>query len=126
MPPEDEPIGTIVWQDLTVEHADEIKDFYTQVIGWHAEPVNMGGYSDYEMVSPTNGEAVTGICHAQGVNADIPAQWLIYFRVADVSESVERVLQLGGEVLLEPRPLGDEMFCVIRDPAGAICALTGS
>jgi predicted enzyme related to lactoylglutathione lyase len=122
----DTPIGTIVWQDLTVEKADDLKDFYSQVIGWHAEPVKMGGYNDYEMVSPTTGEPVTGICHSTGVNAGLPPQWLIYFSVADINESVAAVEKLGGEILIAPRPLGDEMFCVIRDPAGAICALTGN
>jgi predicted enzyme related to lactoylglutathione lyase len=126
MPGEETEVGTIIWQDLTAPNADGLKEFYSQVIGWHAEPVNMGAYSDYEMVSPTSGEPVVGICHAAGPNADLPAQWLIYFSVANVEESIARVLELGGEVLVGPKPLGDETFCVIRDPAGAVCALTGS
>jgi hypothetical protein len=126
MPGDGVNVGTIIWQDLTVRYADELKDFYSQVIGWHAEPVNMGDFSDYEMISPTSGEPVAGICHAAGVNADLPPQWLIYFSVENVNESIARVIELGGEVLVGPKPLGDEMFCVIRDPAGAICALAGS
>ena len=119
-------VGTIVWQDLTVADADGLKDFYAQVVGWHVEPVDMGGYSDYEMVSPSTGEAVTGVCHATGVNSGLPAQWLIYFSVEDIEASVAKVVELGGEVLIAPKPLGDELFCVIRDPAGAVCALTGT
>jgi hypothetical protein len=125
MPDDDVAIGTIIWQDLTVPDADRLKDFYSSVVGWHAEPVDMDGYSDYEMVSPTTGQAVTGVCHARGLNADLPAQWLIYFSVEDIQASVAKVVELGGEVLVAPKPLGDEMFCVIRDPAGAICALAG-
>ena len=59
MPTDESDIGTIVWQDLTVDNADEIKDFYSQVVGWHSEPVNMGGYSDYEIASPDVGETIS-------------------------------------------------------------------
>ena len=42
--------------------------------------------------------------------------------VADVQASARRCAELGGPVLVPPR--GDRpTYCVIRDPAGAICAL---
>jgi predicted enzyme related to lactoylglutathione lyase len=75
------------------------------------------------MLQPAKGESVAGICHARGTNADIPPQWLIYIIVADVAASAARCVDLGGQVLVAPRPLSGGTFCVIRDPAGAICAL---
>ena len=36
-------IGTIVWCDLTVNDAETVRDFYAAVVGWKAEPVEMGG-----------------------------------------------------------------------------------
>jgi hypothetical protein len=45
-------IGTIVSADLTVSNANQLKDFYAQVIGWTPEELKMGddrGYADYVM-----------------------------------------------------------------------------
>lgn len=116
------PIGSIAWHDLTVPNADQVRDFYREVVGWKAEKVCMGAYHDYSMVTPA-GECVAGVCHAKGPNADAPPQWLAYLVVADVDHSAARCEELGGEVLTAPRSLSGGRFCVIRDPAGAVCAL---
>ena len=42
--------GTIAWIDLTVPDAETVRDFYEQVTGWRSEPVDMGEYSDYNML----------------------------------------------------------------------------
>ena len=115
--------GTIVWQDLTVGPAEEIRDFYQQVIGWEARNHDMGDYNDFDILSPGSGEVVTGICHARDTNANVPPAWLLYFAVEDVGASAARCVELGGQVLDGPRDMGGGHFCVIRDPAGAICAL---
>jgi len=116
-------IGTIGWRDLTVDNAEEIRDFYQSIVGWQMKPEEMGGYNDYHLIPPGTQESVAGICHARGANADLPPQWLIYFIVDDVERSASRCRDLGGEVLVEPRGLAGGRFCVIRDPAGAVCAL---
>ncbi|HVQ25079.1 MAG TPA: VOC family protein, partial [Planctomycetota bacterium] len=90
---------------------------------WTSEGVDMGGYQDHCML-PADGPAVAGVCHARGVNAGLPAQWLIYITVADLEQSLTRCRALGGTVLREPRGLGGMgRFAVVRDPAGAVCAL---
>lgn len=115
-------MGRIAWQDLTVSDAEGVRDFYRRVAGWEPAPVDMGGYSDYNMLG-ADGEPAAGICHARGANADLPAQWLIYIVVADVEASTAACLEEGGEVLVGPKGMGDARYCVIRDPAGAVCAL---
>ena len=116
-------IGTIGWHDLTVDDAEAVRDFYTDVVGWTASPVDMGAYSDFSMTPPGGDGAVAGICHALGSNADIPAQWMVYFVVEDADASARVCLEKGGEILVEPRAIGGARFCVIKDPAGAVCAL---
>ncbi len=120
-----EPVtGTIGWMDLTVENATAIKDFYRQVVGWQITNVEMGGYRDYCMNEPETGKTVAGICHALGVNAQLPAAWLIYITVEDLNQSIAYVTELGGEIIIEPRDYGGQgRYCVIRDPAGAVAAL---
>ena len=116
-------IGEITWRDLTVPDAEVIRDFYQAVVGWDSKAQDMGDYSDFEMNTPESGECVAGICHTRGVNADLPPAWLMYITVADADASALRCLELGGEVLAGPRDMGGGRFAVIRDPAGAMCAL---
>lgn len=116
-------VGQICWRDLTVENADEVRDFYSAVTGWTASPQSMGDYDDYNMTMPESGETVAGICHARGSNANLPPQWLIYITVEDVEKSAARCRELGGQVIDGPRAMGKSRFCLIRDPAGAVAAL---
>ncbi len=117
------PVGGITWVDLTVPDAETLRDFYSAVTGWVPEPVAMGEYHDYTMKAPS-GAAVAGVCHARGVNAGLPAQWLVYVTVADLDASVTACRARGGEVLSGPASLGPMgRYAVIRDPAGAVLAL---
>jgi predicted enzyme related to lactoylglutathione lyase len=116
--------GTIGWTDLTVSNAEQIRDFYSKVTGWKPRQLSMGQYSDYVMNTPDSETSVAGICHARGVNAALPPQWLIYITVSDINESVLKCRTLGGKIIAEPRNYGGMgTYCVIEDPAGAVCAL---
>jgi uncharacterized protein len=115
-------IGTIGWIDLTVPNADELKDFYASVTGWKPEPVSMGDYNDYNMVA--EGEPRAGVCHKKGENANIPSHWMIYINVADLDKSRTECESRGGKLLTDIRSAGGMgRFCIIEDPAGAVCSL---
>ncbi len=116
-------IGKIGWIDMTVDDAPGLRDFYAKVVGWKVEDTSMGDYSDYTMMSPDDGEAVSGICHARGNNADLPGGWLVYIVVADVDASTAACAANGGKLIIEPRGLAGGRFCVIEDPGGATAAL---
>jgi len=117
-------IGAIGWTDLTVENAEEVRDFYAAVTGWVPSPVEMGTYDDFNMSAPESGQPVAGVCHARGSNADLPPVWLIYITVEDVDASAAVCTQTGGEILAGPRDMGSMgRYCVIRDPAGAVAGL---
>ena len=117
-------VGTITWFDLTVSNAEEVKDFYSKVVGWKSIPVSMGGYNDFNMNAPDSGTTKAGICHNRGGNAELPAQWLIYVTVQSADESAKLCIENGGKVLVGPKDMsGYGRFCVIEDPAGAVCAL---
>lgn len=116
-------IGTIGWIDMTVDDATATRDFYQKVVGWKAEDTDMGDYCDYTMMSPEDGEAIAGICHARGSNASLKGGWLIYIIVENVDASAKIVVDNGGSLLVEPRGLSGGRFCVIQDPTGATAAL---
>lgn len=116
-------LGTIGWLDITVPEAGPLKDFYTAVVGWKATETPMPGYTDYTLEAPAKGP-VAGICHARGNNANLPPVWLVYLYVADLDASLEACRAGGGELLSGPTSYGTAgRFAVIRDPAGACCAL---
>ncbi len=117
-------VGTIGWTDLTVSNAEEIRNFYSDVVGWKSDPVDMGGYNDFNMNAPATDEAIAGICHARGSNADLPAQWILYITVENLDHSAARCQELGGKILAGPQSAGgSSRSCVIQDPAGAVVAL---
>ncbi len=116
-------VGKIGWIDISVDDATGLREFYQKVVGWRTESVSMGEYSDYSMIMPGSGEAVTGICHARGSNADLHGRWLIYIVVEDVDASSATCRANGDKVVVEPRGLAGGKFCVIEDPSGATAAL---
>jgi predicted enzyme related to lactoylglutathione lyase len=135
-------IGDMAWMDLSVPNAEQVKDFYQKVLGWNSEAVKMSCgeevYADFAMnsvneysttkeESSTNNASdtqfVTGICHAKGANEDMPPVWLPYFLVADIELAVSTVIKEGGELATNIKSMGDDKYVVIKDPAGAQCAL---
>jgi uncharacterized protein len=117
--------GKILWTDLTVENADEIKDFYGSVIGWTFSEQPVADYVDYNVHNALEhgDECIAGICHKKGSNVNIPAQWLNYVIVKNLRESLANCQKLGGKTIDGPRKMGKNMFAVIQDPAGAYLAL---
>ena len=88
---------------------------------WQSDAVSMGDYSDFNMMSGE--DAVAGICHARGSNANVPPHWMIYVTVADLDASIAACTEHGGQVLMPPREAGGGRIAVIQDPAGACMAL---
>lgn len=115
--------GTVSWFDLTVPNADAVRDFYSAVAGWTAMPIEMDGYNDYCMMPPRSKTPAGGICHARGMNADLPPQWLIYITVPNLTASLKACLAKGGQVLRPAKSMGGARMAVVRDPAGAVAAL---
>ena len=116
-------LGRIEWFDLTVDNASDVCEFYKQVVGWESSPLSMGDYDDY-CVGPTREAVTAGICHKRGPNANFPSAWMVYINVDDLDASLKAVAAGGGQVLGEVRSVpGQGRFCVIQDPAGAVCSL---
>ena len=115
--------GTIGWLDLAAPNAESLREFYSAVVGWTTEPVEMEGYEDHVCLA-ADGTPVAGVCHSKGPNADLPTAWLAYVHVIDLEASMAEATQRGGEVLGGIRDMGSHgRVAVIRDPAGAVLSL---
>ena len=118
------PIGSVGWFDLTIENADDCRDFYQAVVGWKSSELSMGEYSDYVMSTPGENKPVAGVCHARGGNAGLPPQWLMYVNVENIEASLEACTKQRGKIVSPTRVVkGYGKFGVIQDPAGAVLAL---
>ena len=120
-------IGCIAWLDLTVTDATATRDFYREVVGWSVEDVKMEDagqrYADFNMLG-ADGKPAAGICHARGVNAEMPPVWMLYLPVGDLPESLRRVEEEGGMVVKTTRGAdGNEAISVVQDPVGVYLAL---
>lgn len=51
-----------------------------------------------------------------------PPVWMVYFTVSDLSARLAAANRRGAQVLVAPKP-GSNPFAIIKDPAGAVCAL---
>jgi len=117
-------IGKSLWVDLTVKDAERLKEFYSGAVGWKDEDHPMGDYNDYNMNSPVDGETLAGVCHARGDNAAMPPVWMVYFCVENLKSSLDFTVQNGGEIIRNTVSVGEMgQYAVIKDPAGAVCAL---
>ncbi|MCP5381761.1 MAG: VOC family protein [Kordiimonadaceae bacterium] len=114
--------GKIEWIDLTVDDAENLREFYQTVAGWSADSFDMGEYNDYNM-NDDNGDTVAGICHARGGNSGIPPMWIPYISVLSLDDCLKNVERLGGTLINGPRKMPQGQYAIIRDPAGAHCAL---
>lgn len=121
------PVGAIVSADLTIPDAGGLKEFYQQVIGWTSEELKMGdeeAYADYIM-KDASGNWAGGVCHARGVNSNIPPVWMVYINVANIQESVDKCKALGGKVIKEAFDSnGHYIYAMLEDPAGTVLAVT--
>jgi uncharacterized protein len=121
-------IGSIISADLTVENADEIRDFYKEVVGWEFEDMGMsdedGKYADY-VAKDKSGNWVGGVCHKRGSNVDLPSRWIVYVTVENVTASIEACIRLGGKVLKDMKSEdGTCVYALLEDPSGAVIAIT--
>lgn len=97
--------GAISWVDLTVKEAGQLRDFYSKVVGWRADPVNMGDYNDYCMKGlPGDGQSHAVICHARGMNAELPPQWRRFWNQKTISKARIRASGLLGHYGEYQRP----------------------
>lgn len=117
-------LGKFMWADLTVDNATAVRDFYCAIANWTWEAIAMGDYDDYVMKN-ANGDVVGGICHRKGANDKLPPFWINYLTVESVNASAGKCVSLGGTVIDGPRKMGEDIYTLIQDPAGAYIALYG-
>ena len=111
--------GDWIWIQLLSRDARNAADFYRAVAGYEVvENTSTNRLNDYVLVS--KGFARGTVRTMVSKSEDVSPSWLPYVRVKSVSETVGKAKQLGGSVLVEPKPgVFEGGVAIIADPTGA-------
>jgi predicted enzyme related to lactoylglutathione lyase len=118
--PESEAVdGDCAWHELYTADAAAAMTFYRDLFGWQdEEPYDMGQMGKYYMFGRTH--RLGGMMNKPANLTEAPNSWGLYFRVADVAASAERITANGGQVLNGPMEVpGGASIVNALDPQGA-------
>ena len=111
--------GDWIWVQLLSRDPRNAAEFYRVVAGYEIVENNTASrLNDYVLVS--RGFARATVRTLVTKREDVNPTWLPYVRVKSVSETVSKAKQLGGSVLIEPKPeVLEGGAAVLADPTGA-------
>jgi predicted enzyme related to lactoylglutathione lyase len=111
--------GDWIWIQLLSRDGRKAAEFYREVGGYTIiENTTSNKLNDYVLTS--EGYARATVRTIRTDDEKVRPTWLPFVRVLSVGESVTKAKQLGGKVLIEPKPeLFDGKVAVIADPTGA-------
>ena len=113
-----------VWYELMTTDAKAAATFYTNVVGWTAEPAGPPGM-DYSIFKAGAANAA-GLMTLPKEACDAGARpgWMGYVGVDDLDAMLGRLVKAGGAVRMPATPIpGIGRFAVVADPHGAVFSL---
>ena len=114
--------GAFSWSELLVDDADSAISFYTDVIGWEVETMEMPQGS-YHVVK-AGGEPVGGIMKKPEGFEQMPNFWGTYITVDDVDKTLAKAEAAGGKAAYPPMDVpGVGRMCAIIDKSGAMVSI---
>ncbi|HKH65220.1 MAG TPA: VOC family protein [Solirubrobacterales bacterium] len=114
--------GAVGWNELETRDPGAAKRFYGAVFGWEFKEERMGE-TTYN-VATVDGVRVAGMADIEGrVPDEVPAHWMVYFGSVDTDEAVDKIKELGGQVMFGPMDIPAGRFAMATDPHGAAFAV---
>jgi predicted enzyme related to lactoylglutathione lyase len=117
-------IGEFSWHELLATEHRAALAFYSALFGWEpTEAMDMGEMGIYQMYGRPGHDLTMGGMMDKPAEMPEPG-WLFYVRVPDAAAAVDRVRELGGQVIFGPMdvPGGDSVAQCI-DPQGGVFAV---
>lgn len=110
--------NTLSWAECASTDATKVRDFYTEVMGWTYDEMDMGDAGKYTLFK-AEGESASGLM--QNPMPGVPSYWMVYFEVADCRQMTERVKSMGGKTFMDSDVVpGVGVISVLADPQGAM------
>jgi predicted enzyme related to lactoylglutathione lyase len=119
---EDKSPGIFSWRELITQDTAGSAKFYTDLLGWTTDTMDMGGGNTYTMFM--NGERpVAGMVQPPAEKGDVPTAWVNYITVEDIDATVAKAQELGAHLCMPPMDIpGRGRFAGVADPQGAMIA----
>lgn len=115
-------VNTMVWNDLGCRDVAQATAFYTALLGWGAETMDVGG-SKYTMFMVGDRPNAGASDVSTKLPDEVPSHWLTWFRVESTSDAAARAVDLGGSVMKEPTETPMGVTAILTDPAGSVFAV---
>ena len=114
--------GAFSWSELLVNDVDTAIGFYTDVIGWEIEEMEMPEGKYYVLKS--GGEPVGGIMKKPEDAEKMPDFWGTYITVDNVDATLTKAEEAGGKAVYPPMDVpGVGRMCAITDRSGAMVSI---
>jgi uncharacterized protein len=112
--------GSVTWDEHHSKDFAASTEFYSSVFGWGIDK-SAGDTDEFRYYQgQLNGETVAGLMDsAQMLPAEVPSHWAVYFSVEDVDDSVAKVLELGGAVVMAAADTPFGRIASVSDSTGA-------
>jgi len=114
---EDKTPGIFSWRELLTQDVAGSTKFYTELMGWTVDSMDMGGGMNYDIFM--QGERpIAGM--VKPMNEEVPNMWINYVTVEDLEATVEKAQSLGANLHVPIMEVpGKGRFASMADPQGA-------
>lgn len=111
---------TFVWHELYTPDVKGAVEFYTGVLGFGTQEMEMGEMGTYTMLTK-DGQGVAGVMDTAVLEMpDIPPHWAVYTAVDDVDGRAAAAEAAGGKIVFPAMDVPTVgRMCLIQDPQGA-------
>ena len=115
--PEREPIiNRWLWNDLWTDDIEGAVTFYNNLVGFEKKSLSEDANSNYSLFT-INEKPKAGLIKIPFPN--VRPNWVPYIAVDNAKEIINKAIELGGRILLEPEGVREGKVAIIADPTGA-------
>ncbi|WP_372593806.1 VOC family protein [Actinotalea sp.] len=114
--------GAVIWNESYGLDLEAAKAFYGHVFDYEFGEMSQPGF-EFVTIAPPGGEPVGGLGGPGSKPEGTEPAWFVYFATEDTEKAVERVVELGGSVLSDPRPSPFGTMATVAGPSGEVFVL---
>jgi len=106
--------GTFVWNEMATSDLRRIHAFYEAVFEWAVHPE---ASTEQSVIFTLGGRM---LCGAHTADAQEPLGWMVWFNSTDADAAAEKVVELGGSVIMPPSDMSFGRGTVVADAQGTV------
>ncbi|MBI3957278.1 MAG: VOC family protein [Chloroflexi bacterium] len=115
-------VGAMSWNELQTRDTAAAAAFFKELFGWESQSDPEGSYFTFS--NKGRRRMAGGMRPIAAEWGAVPPNWMPYFSVADCAESIAKVKELGGNVMVGPMESpGVGTLAVVQDPQGGVCTV---